>query len=758
MYGQPGKCVSCRQKFWVPKADELPADDNLVRLADHPELMRSSGDRIRPEPGAAEALNPKVPVPQAPEITPGTPPKNPAGVSDNAVKAPVSGRLAVGADVGADAGMEEPGAPLDDLEPLREVLAYQHLLERQGQDSAAEKPAGSADTDTCRAYRRVIERARAKIDQRLRELLFETGRLLMAVLGEIAQTTLKFRVGEIGPDAYFETVGGLRGRREWLDRQRVNLKTWLRVQDVYLLGGPAGITLESMNLNRVEVLLPAEVRDDRTLLQKYIGDMREAFDMRSVAERRRAEWQRMVREDELPEEALREGPLQATADARRARARVLHCRMRLRQVGKDCDTDISALQAYQQLLAKGMLPRSRGQLAQEDVLGEARTIAQALADLRLWRDWASNAASAEDPGDLPLSPPTLFRRLREPNERRRAAMELVPAYTAAFCLTLLALLPGVVAKTAFLAGMVLMVVVPAFSSRSRRGAAYVAIWTVETFLMGLTWRFSESDPAAGAYLTNPLHLAWTVVAAFGAWTAMGACATLVLRKLAGGYVWVPPTAGAAGILLFLAALFLGPGATQSESPSATTKAIPAALPSAVGTPAADTAVADTAAAKEPPSAPAPVPAQAAETAPPPVPAPTDTVPPAPPAAVASSGTAVARNGIQDSNPLPNDTSGRAATVGGEDNSGVAAETVPSQLARPNVELRGVMHKEGSQPKFRIILNAPGGRNRTMDIFLGETVYGPWKALEYSASSKKLTLSNAKRLVVLDTGRKIDLPD
>ena len=69
-----------------------------------------------------------------------------------------------------------------------------------------------------------------------------------------------------------------------------------------------------------------------------------------------------------------------------------------------------------------------------------------------------------------------------------------------------------------------------------------------------------------------------------------------------------------------------------------------------------------------------------------------------------------------------------------------------------------MQKEGDPPRFRIVLNAPGGRNRTMDIMLGETVYGPWIALEYSATSKKLTLSNTKRMVVLDTGQKVELSE
>jgi hypothetical protein len=87
-----------------------------------------------------------------------------------------------------------------------------------------------------------------------------------------------------------------------------------------------------------------------------------------------------------------------------------------------------------------------------------------------------------------------------------------------------------------------------------------------------------------------------------------------------------------------------------------------------------------------------------------------------------------------------------------------AEAVAARSAGPAVELRGVMQKEGTLPRFRIVLSGTGGRDRTMDIVLGETVYGPWKALEYSAATKKLTLSNTRRLVVLDTGQTVDLPE
>ena len=173
MYGKPGKCVSCRQKFWVPKGSELPQTDNTIRLADHPELMRRSGDRVRPEDGKGNSG--QAPVPPAPEVTPEIASKDSAsGLGNSSRSAAAAERLAAGADVSAEVSAEEPAVPLDDLEPLRQVLAYQHLMARRMRDTSAGGTDGTGtDTDTHRAYRRVIERARARVEQRLRELLFE---------------------------------------------------------------------------------------------------------------------------------------------------------------------------------------------------------------------------------------------------------------------------------------------------------------------------------------------------------------------------------------------------------------------------------------------------------------------------------------------------------------------------------------------------------------------------------------------------------
>ena len=755
MFGKPGKCVSCRQKFWVPSSEELPEDDTVIRLADHPELLRRAGERIRPKANAVGKGHSGAPILPPPEAVPEEVSKDSANGLEDLGGSAAEERLVSGADVVAGAEGEGIGVPLDDLEPLRQILAYQYLTEREVQDSASGKAAGRADTDTRESYRRVIERAKTRVEQRLRELLYDTGRQLSEALGEIAQTTLKFRVGELGPDAYFEVTARLRRRREWLERQRVNLKAWLRTRDVHRLGGPEGLTLEDMNLNKIEVRLPAEDKDDRPLLKRYVGELREAFDALMVAGRRRSEWRRMVREGELPTQALRDGPLRAGADAERAKARIAHARNRLRQVVKDCDTDISALQAYQQLLAKNMLPRRRGELSQEQLLAEAGVISRALADLRLWRNWASSAAHAEDPGDLPLSPPTIFRRLAEPNELRRFARESLPAYAAALCLMVLALLSVHALKAGFLAGMVLMVVIPAFSSRTRRGACYAALWIVESLFMGLAWRAAPQQVPA-----DVLHLAAMTAASLGAWAAVGFAAAMVLRRLAGGLGWEVPTAGAAaGALFVLTVLFPQGGSPAGPSPSMVREASVTRngrdIPAAPVQPRQDAATVPKPFSPKTPSAVSPPAAEPAKTVmalvTPVSPLPSPTVSPPSAAAAGPQNTPPERVVAQG---LP----AQQVPEGEEAARSSAASAVAPRPVGPAVELRGVMQKEGDLPRFRIVLTGTGARDRTMDIVLGETVYGPWKALEYSVATKKLTLSNGKRLVVLDTGETVDLPE
>ncbi len=775
MYGKPGKCISCRQKFWVPKPGELPENDTELRLSEHPELLRRAGDRIRPDTAIAEQDDPDTPIPPVAEVTPEMASKDSSSGVESLGGNAVEERLAAGIDSSQDSEKEEPSAPLEDLEPLRQILAYQYLVDRESQAPAAKKNAGRADTDTRRAYDRVIERAKTRVEQRLRELLYDTGRRLAEVLGEIAQTTLKFRVGEVSPDAYFENVAKLRLRREWLNRQRLNLKLWMRTEDVHLLGGPGGVTLENMNLNRVEVFLPAEEKDDRTLLKKYIGELRVGFDHRMLAERRRTEWRRMVREGEMPQQVLRDGPLQANADMRRAKARIVHARARLRQVVKDCDTDISALQAYQQLLSKGLLPRRRGEMTAESTVAEARTISRAVGDLRQWRNQASNAAHAEDPGDLPLGPPTIFRRLAEPNELRRFARESVPAYVAALCLMLLALLSAPMVKLGFLAGMVVMVIIPAFSNRARRGTFYAALWVIESFFMALAWRFASTGLADPLHAASPFHLAGMIVASLGAWTAIGFSATMVLRKIAGHFGWAAPTAGTAAAVLFALAVLFPQGSSTPVASSSTAStmvvAAPAPIP-AVETPLdkpSPTALPTTTeqAAPKPPTVVStkPVPMETTTAVPKNTLAPVRTSPgaptPASPLPSPTASTAGAPPVAQRSKPDTATAQNAPATTGPtseEPSQTSTAATATSRSAGPAVELRGVMQKEGDTPRFRIVLTGTGGRDRTMDIMLGDTVYGPWKALEYSALTKKLTLSNAKRLVVLDTGETVDLLD
>ena len=210
-----------------------------------------------------------------------------------------------------------------------------------------------------------------------------------------------------------------------------------------------------------------------------------------------------------------------------------------------------------------------------------------------------------------------------------------------------------------------------------------------------------------------------------------------------------PAAGAAGLALFLAALFMGADPVHDQQSTAA---------QAVAAPSAPSTVIELPPPVHEAASPIAAPKEISPTAPPPAVAPVKTTAVViPPALRPSSATAETAPGRRE-NAAPREEPAMSGTTGEAGSGSAATANTPSQSFGATVELRGLVQKEGAPPRFRVLLNAPGGRNRTMDIVLGDTVYGPWKALEYNTSSKKLTLSNTERLVVLDTGEKVDLPE
>ncbi|MCL4216026.1 MAG: hypothetical protein KJ052_03335, partial [Candidatus Hydrogenedentes bacterium] len=47
MYGRAGRCVSCGQKLWIPRREDIAPNTTRIDLKDHPELLRKTGDAPR---------------------------------------------------------------------------------------------------------------------------------------------------------------------------------------------------------------------------------------------------------------------------------------------------------------------------------------------------------------------------------------------------------------------------------------------------------------------------------------------------------------------------------------------------------------------------------------------------------------------------------------------------------------------------------------------------------------------------------------
>lgn len=796
MLGKPGKCVSCRRKFWIPLPDEAVAIGRDIRLVDHPELMREPGQRVRgqeragsspPEPVSKRQDTPVVaPSGLRPADTDSKPKRdsgfNPEKLEQPATPAPRQKPLPPNPALlreDSDPGLpaepvkkeasatetpppvekpphEEAVTALDPLEPLQILLSLEARLLPEGENGGGEQasPEGM-DTETANAYTRIVRRARRRLDRRLKDLLFEADERLVAVMEDIAKVMLSFRVGELGPELYFARVGALRARRENLERQRVNLKGWLCAANAHEAGGRLDTGLDAVNLETIGGDIPPVSEDPRPPLQRHTDELRLAFEARSLAERRHAEWRRLAQEENLPAAAALDGRMQAESERRRARARVAFCQARLKQVVKDFESDMGAVEAYQRLLAQNTLPAARGGLNEQQAAEERELLERALADLRNLRQWARGALGANSPGDLPNEQPTLFRRLNAPGEISHLAREAAPAYGAALAFLVAAVFFPVNSVRFFLImGALLACLVTVLQGASRRGLAFSGLWIVMTFVLGLGLGLGRAlGSAAGGWEI------WAGVAVgILGWGGMAAATHMAMRGEK-SFWWIAPASGFMGVVLFAVAVMVAPltaGKMAVPTPGrpAVVKPPSAALPplSPASQPETAAEPAPTPLAVSPPTPPAPPvssPSKASETALPKPPA-------IPPVAVAAP-------------PTPADSTQLPQVVPGQDGQDLpqngqqqpeSVETMPENVDPATygstVEMRGVFHKEGMPPRFRLVVNHRDGRTTPVDVNLGDTIVGNWRANEYSSSTKKLTISNGQKMLILDAGSQVPL--
>lgn len=399
MYGRPGKCVACRQKIRIPRADELPAGATAIHLKDHPELLRKAKRTVRRAERAEEAA----------EAQP----------------------------TAADREEAAAGVPLDVLEPLRALASLEHKV-RCLIDTLPEPPKESPDVENeaerakLASYLRQVKALRTELDEDLRRRLMEVAIELTSTQEKIADTRLAVRVGEIDFATYRQQVTKLCFRRDSLERRQENLRGWLAVRDPHIAGGYIDIPFDRIPKAHTRVTLPAEPAWHPSLLESHVESLREALLRRAEAERALDALGRAgnMRGASL---ALRNRYEDAQAERQRVAAAVAFYRGRLKQLQNDLAADIQAIESQLDLaqarLRAGELTRPSFDRLEQELLG-------AKTDFIKASDVAARALSANAAQDVPGTQKTFLERIVEGAEGPRIPSDAWAAWASAVLMLL----------------------------------------------------------------------------------------------------------------------------------------------------------------------------------------------------------------------------------------------------------------------------------------------------------------------------------
>lgn len=305
MFGRPGKCVACRQKIRIPKADQVPPGTTEIHIKDHPELLRKSK-------------------------------KSSDGRNESVAQAkPASG---------ASFEYEAISVPLDVYEPLRTLCCLQRKIDRQMQSMSHD-----GNQEEARRLLREGDRLaslRAELNESFTRGTGEAAAELAGVNDRIAKAEVSLRSGE-GVFAELRTfLDALRNRREILERWVINLQGWRQVTDPHGAGGYMNLPLENAPTDVDAPQIPTELPEGSLLLDHYVEALRSALARRDELTRALDDLQRPGGAvAALTPMALDDLRNDNEAARRRAEAQILFLRERLNQLGNDYAQDMIAIQA-----------------------------------------------------------------------------------------------------------------------------------------------------------------------------------------------------------------------------------------------------------------------------------------------------------------------------------------------------------------------------------------------------------------------------
>lgn len=765
MFGKPGKCVACRQKIRIPARDELPADAATLYLKDHPEFLRALKKDVIALPDSASA------------------PEAEADGDDLLL-----------------AGEPDELAPIPFVlyEPLGRLCNYEFKVDAQLALLREGKPA-ELDKATLMGYRGLARNARQLIEKRFRDELAIVATELREIREALARESAALRSGVLAYVEFSKRVLPYRKRREALTYRQQNLRGWLATEDPHMAGGLIDLPLSDVPVDPTEAPFPLARDVDNLPLEHAVLKLEEALRQREKADRRLNELHHANLNGAINAEQMK--PLRADTDAERERARtgVAFYRSRLQHAIQDCEEDSSAIQAHldtkRSELERGAITKATYQVLEESFF-------RAQLDIKRARNMATRALNANTVSDVPNPRGTFLERLARPGiQQRGLGIDSWLGWLASALMMAVIFVPlgdnvpggnpatfpgltlGLFVGGAFLglSGIV--------GSRVPRAFALGALWLLLT-IAGTAYFQYEQDSVGPAGIVLRGDPWWSSLGGrllLSAW-GVAALAMVVSFSTLAGLRWIGPAlvvlgaALAGGILNDYAGYLHAVPTLEPEitEPLPETGAYAVTIPvknlgnrpfwlggDRVRVPRASAYVLERKTDEDTwVSAGAPTVAVVGET--------TYALDMATGLAVEPGSSAGIRHELvagtyrvrispqwSDIAPPEHTFTLKPFTVDLEtffpaDEAAEGGTTAPLGSG-VTVELRGVLDAEASQPKFSVIITMADGTERREQFVLGEKLHGEWVISEFSPAHNTMTLSDGKRLLIVERGKPEEIP-
>jgi len=753
MYGRPAKCVACHQKWFIPEKEEIPDSAPVLHLKEHPELLRKPGQLVR-----FHAERPSVSDDTSGSQKQPTPPPLAVGETDDSEREPVGAELAMPkyhelaaeeATGATENEEEEPSPqckpavvrrnsskiPLDAFEPMRLLYGYHEELQKRRKALAAASD-GETHIASLEKYEQALQRVKDRLHRALELEQRSTAKQLTVIEDEIARLNIALRVGDCAIDSFFSQTNDLRRSREALERHNHNLLAWREVNDPYMAGGVADVALESFDEDAFDVKIPTPLLADaeKPLFVSYGDELRDMLRMRSALERRKAEWARIGEEQGFPESAVNEGLAETEAALARNMARMRFCLARMEQLVVDCDNDLKALGAYKSDVVERADKGQMRDSARRETLEKIQRLEE---DVIRMRALVRQALTANSPVEVPEATDTLVKRLRGTVGKNMLAVDTLLFAMAAvlFIAGLLMFAETTTQGTDWLAALSSCAVIAIAAAsvvleKDMRSLIIALLWVALLVLVAVfLYRRSALDDYLvmlserdGARILKFNLRGWLLV---GGAVFVGVGTGIACRNYLRGHF--SQELSGAGIILFCAVFS-----------AATVAAAHTVAPRTVALKIEDGET------------------QEMENG---TGGRRNTVDSGETARADGANANAARTHASNASSPRNEANPAGAGDMHEDTEEFTGEAESADISATMIffVMHGVVHGEGTEPRFRATLSFPDGRTESMALRLGDIIHDEWKAREYNQYTKKLTISNGERLLVLKAGESVPLP-